>query len=147
MKVILIKDYEKLGEEGAIINVASGYARNFLLPRKLAYPATEYHVKLLEQAREKQRRQEERKILKARALAEKLGEVSCTITVAAGEGDTLYGSVTSSTIAEALGREGFEIEKHQVQLEAPIKKLGIYSVTVSPAPDISAQVKIWVVKE
>ena len=85
--------------------------------------------------------------MKARELAGKLGDASCTITVAAGEGDTLYGSVTTATIAEALNREGFEIDKRQIHLEAPIKKLGIYSVTVSPAPDVSAQVKIWVVKD
>ncbi|MDP8214123.1 MAG: 50S ribosomal protein L9 [Candidatus Euphemobacter frigidus] len=146
MKVILIEDHIKLGEEGTIVDVASGYARNFLLPKKLAYPATEYHIKLLEQAREKKRRREEKKIMKARELAGKLGDASCTITVAAGEGDTLYGSVTTATIAEALNQEGFEIDKRQIHLEAPIKKLGIYSITVSPAPDISAQVKIWVVK-
>ena len=147
MKVILVKDHEKLGEEGSIVEVASGYARNYLLPRKLAYPATEHHIAQLQQARDKKQRQEEKKILKAQALAEKLGQASCTIAVAAGEGDTLYGSVTASTIAEALSREGFEVDKHQIRLEAPIKKLGIYTVTVSSAPEIFAQVKIWVVKE
>ena len=132
MKVILTKDHPTLGEEGTILEVAPGYGRNFLLPRGLAYPATEHHIALLEQARE---------------MATRMNEASCTITVAAGEGDTLYGSVTAAMIAEALVREGFAVEKDQVELEAPIKKLGIYTIPVSPGPEITAQIKVWVVKE
>ena len=147
MKVILIKDHAQLGEEGAILDVAPGYARNYLLPRKLAYPATEHHISLLEQAREKKKREQEKEVVKARKLAERLAEASCTIAVAAGEGDTLYGSVTCATIAEVLSRDGFEVDKAQINLEAPIKKLGIYSIPVLLTPDVSAQVKVWVVKE
>jgi len=147
MKVILVKDHVQLGEEGTITDVAPGYARNYLLPRKLAYPATEHHIALLARARDKKKRQEEKSALQARELAGRLAELSCTLAVAAGEGDTLYGSVTSSTIAEALAREGFEVDKHQIKLEAPIKKLGIYSIPISLAPDVSAQIKLWVVKE
>lgn len=147
MKVILIKDHPTLGEEGTIIEVADGYGRNFLLPRGLAYPATDHHIALLEQTREKKRRQEEGRLVKAREMANRMNETSCTITVAAGEGDTLYGSVTAAMIAEALAGEGFEVDKDQVGLETPIKKLGIYTIPVSPAPDVTAQVKVWVVKE
>ncbi len=147
MKVILTKDHPTLGEEGTILEVADGYGRNYLLPRDLAYPATEHHIALFEQALKKKQRLEEQKLVKARELATRMNEASCTITVAAGEGDTLYGSVTAAMIAEALIREGFEIDKHQVELEEPIKKLGIYTVPVSPCPEITAQVKVWVVKD
>ena len=147
MKVILIKDHPTLGEEGAILEVADGYGRNYLLPRGLAYPATKHHISLLEQTREKKRRLEEACLVKAREMANRMNEASCTITVAAGEGDTLYGSVTAAMIAEALAEEGFAVDKSQVGLETPIKKLGIYTISVSPAPDITAQIKVWVVKE
>jgi len=147
MKVILTKDHPTLGEEGTILEVADGYGRNFLLPRGLAYPATEHHISLLEQSREKKRKLEEQRLVKARELANRLNDASCTITVAAGEGDTLYGSVTAAMVAEALAGEGFAVEKSQIGLESPIKKLGIYTIPVSPAPDVTAQVKVWVVKE
>lgn len=147
MKVILLKDHEQLGEEGLIIDVAPGYARNFLFPKKLARTATDQHILEFNLVRDKKHRLKEKETIKARKLAEKLNETSCTITVAAGEGDTLYGSVTSSTIAEALNRDGFQIDKSQIQLEDHIKKLGIYSVTVKTAEEISTQVKIWIVKE
>ncbi len=147
MKVILTKDHPTLGEEGTILEVADGYGRNFLLPRKLAYPATEHHIALFEQTLKKKKRLEEQRLVKARELATRMNEASCTLTVAAGEGDTLYGSVTAAMIAEALTGEGFPIDKNQVELEAPIKKLGIYTVAVRPGPEITAQVKVWVVKE
>lgn len=147
MKVILTKDHPTLGDEGEILEVANGYGRNFLLPRGLAYPATQHHIALFERAREKKKRLEEQSLVKARELATRMNEASCTITVAAGEGDTLYGSVNAAMIAEALTREGFEIDKHQVELEEPIKKLGIYTIPVSPGPEITARVKVWVVKE
>lgn len=147
MKVILTKDHPTLGEEGTILEVADGYGRNFLLPRGLAYPATDHHIELFEQSKKKKTRLEEHRLVKARELATRMNEASCTITVAAGEGDTLYGSVTAAMIAEALNREGFEIAKNQVELEEPIKKLGIYTVAVCPGPGITAQVKVWVVKD
>ncbi len=147
MKVILTKDHPTLGEEGTILEIADGYGRNFLLPRGLAYPATKHHIALMEQTREKKQRLNEQHLIKARELATRMNETSCTITVAAGEGDTLYGSVTATMIAEALAGEGFKIDKDQIELEAPIKKLGIYTVPICPAPDITARIKVWVVKE
>ena len=147
MKVILLKDHEQLGEEGTIIDVAPGYARNFLFPKKLGALATDHHILEFNLTRDKKLRLKEKETIKARALADKLGDTSCTITVAAGEGDTLYGSVTAATIAEALNRDGFQIDKSQIELEDHIKKLGIYSVTVNTEEGISAQIKIWIVKE
>ena len=147
MKVILLKDHEQLGEEGTIIDVAPGYARNFLFPKKFGALATDHHILEFNLARDKKLRLKEKETVKARELADKLGDTSCTITVAAGEGDTLYGSVTAATIAEALNRDGFQIDKSQIELEDHIKKLGIYSVTVNTEEGISAQIKIWIVKE
>jgi len=145
MKIILLKDHEQLGEEGTIIDVAPGY--NFLFPKKFGALATDHHILEFNLAREKKLRLKEKETVKARELADKLGDTSCTITVAAGEGDTLYGSVTAATIAEALNRDGFQIDKSQIELEEHIKRLGIYSVTIHTEEGISAQVKIWIVKE
>ena len=147
MKVILTKEHSKLGAEGTVVDVAPGYARNFLLPRKLALPATDHHVKLFQAAQEKKKRREERRVRQAEELARRLNGVSCTIAVAAGEEDKLFGSVTAADISEALGRENFVIDKRQIRLEEPIKKLGIYTVTIEVAPEITAQAKVWVVKE
>jgi len=147
MKVIIAKDHPDLGEEGDIVDVAPGYARNYLLPRKLAFPATEHHVKILQAAREKKRRQEEKELLEARRLGDTLAEGSYTLAVAAGEEDRLYGSVSGADIAEALRKEGHQIEKSWIQLDEPIKKLGIYTVPVMISPEVTTMVKIWVVKK
>lgn len=147
MKVILLKDNDQLGEEGTIVDVAPGYARNYLFPKGLAKTASKQHILEFNLAQDKKYRLKEKKISQARELAEKLIETSCTITVAAGEGDTLYGSVTAATIAEALNRDGFQIDKSQIQLEDHIKKLGIYSVPVKTADEVISNVKIWIVKE
>jgi large subunit ribosomal protein L9 len=147
MKVILTKDHPQLGSEGDVVEVAPGYARNYLLPRKLVLPATEHHLRLFKQAQEKKNREEERQIQAAQKLAQRLSGASCTIAVAAGEEDRLFGSVTTADIAAALAKEGFTVDRKQIQLDEIIKKLGIYSVTVKIAPEITAQVKVWVVKE
>lgn len=146
-KVILTKDHPRLGAQGTVVEVAPGYARNFLLPQRLALPATEHHIKLFEEAREKEKRQEEKKLRAAQELARKLSGISCTIAVAAGDEDKLFGSVSAADIAEALAREGFTLEKRQIMLPEPIRKLGIYSVSVVITPEVTSQVKVWVVKE
>ncbi len=147
MKVILTKEHSNLGAEGMVVDVAPGYARNFLIPRKLALLATDHHLRLFQSSQEKKKRREERKVRQAEELANRLSGVSCTIAVAAGEEDRLFGSVTTADISEALGRENFVIDKRQVRLEEPIKKLGIYTVTIEIAPEVTAQAKVWVVKE
>ncbi len=147
MKVIIAKDNSDLGRQGDIVDVAPGYARNYLLPRKLVYPATDHHIKILQDAREKQRRQEEKELIEARRTAEILAEGSYTLAVAAGEEDRLYGSVSAADISEALGKEGQAIDKSRIQLEEPIKKLGIYSIPVNIPPGVETMIKVWVVKK
>lgn len=147
MKVILTKDHPKLGGEGTIVEVAPGHARNYLLPRKLALLSTKHNIQVSEIARAKQEKAT-RRLAEAQAkLGKKLAELSCTITVAAGDEDQLFGSVTAAEVAEAIAREGIQIDKKKIRMEEPIKKLGIYSIEVRVAPEVVVPVKVWVVKE
>ena len=146
MDVILLKNVENVGEMGAVVRVASGYARNYLLPQGLAVPASEgqrravaEHVRL-EGHRDAKRRRA------AEGLAERHQDLSCTISVQAGEDDRLFGSVTARDIATALAEQEVTIEHRQVELEEPIKQLGVYSVPVRLHPEVSITVKVWVVK-
>ncbi|MEA3489440.1 MAG: 50S ribosomal protein L9 [Candidatus Omnitrophota bacterium] len=147
MKVILIKDVESLGETGDEIVVKDGYARNCLIPKKLAVEPTKGILRILERKeREKERRE---KLLKEEneRLAEKITATSCTISVDAGEGDKLFGSVTSEMIAENLRVEGVDIDRRKIILEEPIKALGVYNVEVQLHPEVKTQVRVWVVKK
>ncbi|RMF61346.1 MAG: 50S ribosomal protein L9 [Calditrichaeota bacterium] len=147
MKIVLRQDYENLGKAGDIVNVKPGYARNFLFPRQIAYPAKPNYIRMLEEeARQKQQRKHKEKKA-AEALAEELNKVSVTISVSVGEEDKLFGSVTSMDIAEALKKEGHDIDRKKIILEEPIKALGIYSVPVKVHPEVEAHIKVWVVKE
>ena len=147
MKIILHEDVEKLGIRGEVVDVAPGYARNFLLPRKLAIQATAGNMKQLERIRGAL----EKKTVTERAAGEKQAELLNAVTVRftrkTGENDQLFGSVTSSDIAEALGAQGFQIDKRQIQLAEPIKILGEYSVAVKVFRDVVATVKAVVEKE
>jgi large subunit ribosomal protein L9 len=147
MKIILIKDHPQLGAEGSIAEVSAGYARNYLIPRGLALPATDHHVRMHQLSLDKKKRQAAKEVASAQEMVKTLNGVSCTITAAAGEEDKLYGSVTASDIAEALGKEGYKIDKKHIDLPEPIKKLGIYPVAVTLLPSVTAQIKVWVVKE
>ena len=147
MKIILRQDYENLGKAGDIVTVKPGYARNFLLPKQIAYPAKPNFIRMLEEEkRQKQQRQHKEKKV-AEALAEKLNKVSVTISVSVGEEDKIFGSVTTMDIAEALKKEGYEIDRRKIVLEEPIKALGIYSVPIKVHPEVEASIKVWVVKE
>jgi len=147
MKVLLLKRVENLGHRGDMTEVSDGYARNFLIPRKLATPATEgveaYAARLRQD--EDERRQLEEAQLKT--AAEKLAEVSCTISRKAGTDEKLFGSVASADVADALNKQGFSIDKRKIVLEEPIKTLGVFTVPVKLSPDHEASVKIWVVRE
>lgn len=147
MKVVLREDYENLGKTGDVVKVKPGFARNFLLPRKIAYPAKPNYIRMLEEeSRQKQmRRRKELKV--AEELAQKLNEVSLTIPVTVGEEEKMFGSVTSQDIAAHLAEKGFEIDRRKIVLDEPIKALGIYSVPVKLFPEVVANVKVWVVKE
>lgn len=147
MEVVLIKDYEGLGKSMDVVPVKDGYARNFLLPRGIAVQATEGNRKKVAEAK---RLAEKRELVKqgdAKGLAVKIEQTPCTIPVKVGEEDKIYGSVSAQEIAEFLKKEGFDIEKRHVDLAEPIKQLGVYTVKIDLYKNVSANLKVWVVKE
>jgi large subunit ribosomal protein L9 len=147
MKVILRQDYENLGKSGEIVKVKPGFARNYLLPKKIAYPALPNFVRMLEEEnRQKQMRQRKEK-KQAQELAEKLNSVSVTISASVGEEDKMFGSITSQDIAAALKEQNYDIDRRKIVLEEPIKALGIYSVPIKLYSEVEANIKVWVVKE
>ena len=147
MKVILKSDVERLGKTGDVVAVAAGYARNYLLPRGLALEATAHSVEQIEIEGKRAEKARQRQAADAAALAQKLEQLSLTISKQAGESDKLFGTVTAMEIAEALVKEGHEIDKRKIELEEPIKTLGIYTIPVRLHTDVTAKVKVWVVKE
>jgi large subunit ribosomal protein L9 len=147
MEVILQKDVDRLGKAFEVKSVKDGYAINFLLPQKLAVIATEGKKKRIEQDRKAFERKEAARVKDASATAKKLEELSLTITMKAGDEDKLYGSVTSQVVADKLNKEGFAVNKKDVLLDEPIKALGVYTVKVNLHHSVSADVKVWVVKE
>ena len=147
MKVILRSDVDRLGSAGEIVTVADGYARNYLLPRGFAVTATEGNVKLIEVEKKRIAKDQIRMKEEAEALAKQLEQLSLTISKQAGEEDKLFGSVTNKEIAEALARENHEIDRRKIILDEPIKALGIYTVPVKLHAEVTASVKLWVVKE
>lgn len=146
MQVILKKDVEKLGIAGNIIEVSNGYGRNFLLPNGLAVEASRKNLKTLEHEKRLIDDRKKRELKDAEALTKRISEISVTIPMQTGEEDKLFGSVTSMDISEALSKEGIQIDKRDILLEEPIKRLGIYPVNVKIHPDVTAEVKVWVVK-
>jgi large subunit ribosomal protein L9 len=147
MELILREHVEHLGDRGEVVKVADGYARNFLLPRKLALLVTDGNRKQIEREKAKfdVKEAEEKKI--AEALAERLATVEIEIPRKVGETQALYGSVTSSDIAEALAAKGFDLDRRKLQLPEPIKHLGDVQVPVKLHRDVTAQVKVKVVAE
>jgi large subunit ribosomal protein L9 len=147
MRIVLREDVDKLGRRGEIVKVSDGYARNFLLPKKKALPATEGNLKVIEREKRRYLVRQSKEKEEAQALAQRVAGVSCTIVRKVGENEMLYGSVTGADIAEFLLKEGISIDKRRIQLEEPIKALGIYTVPVRLHPEVPAEVKVWVVKE
>ena len=147
MEVILREDVEKLGSRGDMVKVAAGYARNFLLPKRLAVEATDSNRKIVEQERQAHLRKEAKQKGEAEDLAKLLSGVSVTIPQKAGENDQLFGSVTSKDVVDALAAKNYTIERRKVQLEEPIKQLGEFKVPVRLHRDVTAEVTGHVVKE
>ena len=147
MKVILLQTIDRLGKAGEVITVKEGYARNYLIPKKVAREATTGNMKMLEAVRKKQADEDAKKMSEIKVLADKLAALSLTISAAAGEEDKLFGSVSNEAIAEALLAEGVTIDKRDIILDEPIKKLGAYQVTVKLHPDLKANLKVWIVKK
>lgn len=147
MRIVLREDVEKLGRRGEVVDVAPGYARNFLLPKGKALHATDGNLKRVEQERRKFMVHLAKEKEDAAAMARRLAGISCTIVRKVGENDQLYGSVTPADIAEYLVKEGIELDKRRILLDDPIKALGIYTIPVRLHPEVSGEIRVWVVKE
>jgi large subunit ribosomal protein L9 len=147
MRIVLRENVEKLGRRGEVVKVADGYARNFLLPKKLAFEATDANLKRIEQERRVREVQESRDKQESQALSTRMSQLSLTAVRKVGENEILYGSVTNGDVAELLEKEGFTIDKRKILLDDPIKSLGIYEVAVKLHPEVTATIKVWVVKE
>ena len=146
MKVILRVDIPSLGKERDIVEVSNGYARNFLIPKKMAYEYTKGNLKKIEEEKKQKIIKEEKEKKDALKLAEKIANMSISIKVQAGEDEKMFGSVTSADIAEELAKQGIEIDKKKIILEEPIKALGVYTIVIKLYKDISTKLKVWVEK-
>jgi large subunit ribosomal protein L9 len=146
-ELMLMDTVPNLGTEGEIVTVANGYARNYLLPKGLGAPVTKAAQARLAKLQESRATERKQTVAAAKAAAKKLAGVSCTITVRTGEDDKLYGSVTNGDIAEALAEQGLEIDRHSIQLDGPIKELGVFDVAVRLDADVKATIKVWIVGE
>ena len=146
MEIILVEDIAGVGEKGAVVNVKPGYARNYLLPSKLAILASANAGNLYKELQRQRAMQEDKRVTAARLVASRLSGVEVNIPAAANEEDTLFGSVTETDIAEVLTRSGHRVDKHQVHLADHIKQLGLYDVAVRIYGDVTANVKVWVVR-
>jgi large subunit ribosomal protein L9 len=147
MEVILREDIEKLGHRGEVIKVAPGYARNFLLPKRLAVAATESNKKIVEQERQAHLRKEAHLKGEAEELAKLVNGVTVSFKQKAGENDQLFGSVTVKDIADALTAQNYSIDRKKIQLEEPIKTLGEFKVSVRLHKDVAAEITVVVTKD
>ncbi|SEL78163.1 MULTISPECIES: 50S ribosomal protein L9 [Paenibacillus] len=147
MKVIFIKDMKGQGKKGQVKEVSEGYAQNFLLPRGIARPATDGNMKTLDnqKAAEDRRKQEEK--AEAEALAKKLEAEVTELKAKSGEGGRLFGAITSKQIAEALATKGLKVDKRKIELDEPIRTLGVTQVTVKVHPEVKATLKVQVTEE
>lgn len=145
MEVILREHIDNLGRAGEVVKVADGYARNYLLPRKLALPATAANMKVVERQRKIADAKEAAERADAEAIAVRLGKLDLVLARRVGEHETLYGSVTSADIAEAAAAQGYDIDRRRVQLAEPIKQLGEFSVPLKLHRDVVAQLHVKVV--
>jgi large subunit ribosomal protein L9 len=147
MEIILRESIEKLGHPGEVVTVKAGYARNYLVPRKLAYPATPGNLKIMEQERNNQHRREAKQKGEAEKLREVMNAVEITVTRRVGEQEVLYGSVTTSDIADELEKKGFKVDKRKINLDDHIKQLGEFVVPIRLFADVVAEVKLRVEAE
>jgi large subunit ribosomal protein L9 len=147
MQIILQEDVEKLGHRGDVVTVKPGYARNFLLPKKLGVEATAGNMKALERIRGSLAKKTATELEAARKQAELLSQVSLKFIRKAGENDQMFGSVTTGDVADALKAQGFSIDKRQVQIGEALKSLGEFPVTIKVFRDVTAEIKVHIEKE
>lgn len=146
MKVILLADVERLGSRGQVVNVREGYARNYLLPRKMAVVATQSNLGQIEAIRSQLTKRTAKQKQRLTDLAASLELISVKTTIKMG-GERAFGSVTNADIAELLGRQGIEIDKHAIVLAEPVRGPGVYDVPIKLGHEVTATVKLWVAEE
>ena len=146
-ELILMADIEGLGLEGETVKVSEGYARNHLIPRKLAVPVTSAALKRLEKNKLEREARHLKELEIAQSLALTLEKISCTITAKVGENDKLFGSVTTADIIASLKKQGVELDKHKIQMAEPIRELGVFPVKIKLHPQVEVSLKVWVVGE
>ncbi len=147
MEVILRQTVENVGKPGDVVDVKAGFARNYLIPRGLAFPATEGYKKQIAQQKARLEAAESERVKAAQDVASRLEQVSLTFSARVGEEEKLFGSVTAADIAEQLQAQGFDIEKRQVELHEPIKSLGVYRVPIRLHAEVHPEVRVWVIKQ
>ena len=146
MDVILLEDMQGLGTKGAMVHVKPGYARNYLLPRRLAIQAGDKAANLYKELLRQGEIRDQKRVLEAKAEAAKIDGVEVNITAQANEEDTLFGSITASDVADALEKEGHKVDRRKIELEEHIKQLGKYDVPVRFHAGVTATVRVWVVR-
>lgn len=149
MRVILRQDLPKVGEAGQVVNVRAGFARNYLLPHGFAFEATAANIRRLEEEKRRAEARARRDYLEARRRAAALEDLSLTFKARAGEESKLFGSITNADIADRLNEQGldFEVDRRQIELEEPIRALGVYSVPIRLHSEVKPEIKVWVIKE
>lgn len=147
MKVILRKNFNQLGQIGNIVNVKEGFARNFLFPRQIALIASNSNLRALEEEKKQAEKKHAKSLELAKTLSTELEKVSVTISVTVGEDEKIFGAVTTKMVAEALKEKGYDIDHRKIEIEKPIKALGIYEVKVKIHAEVTASVKTWVVRD
>ena len=146
MDVMLLKDVDRLGKAGAVVRVKPGYARNYLLLRGMAVLATDEERRTVEARRRRDEQQARRAQAQLESLKQRVQQHALTLKLTLGEHNVVFGSVTARDIADGLERDGIPVDKHAIQLEEPLKALGVYDVPVRLAPEVTATLKVWVVK-
>ena len=147
MKVILREDVPEVGQAGEKVEVKSGFGRNYLFPRNLAIPATKANLRAIGEVRKQKELREKKRRRKAEVIKDKIEMLSLSMEVLVGEEDKLYGSVTNADVAELLKEEGVIVDKRAIELEDPIKVLGVYTVPVKIDKDVTAELRLWVIKK
>ncbi|MCX6152046.1 MAG: 50S ribosomal protein L9 [Ignavibacteriales bacterium] len=147
MKVILRKNFDQLGQIGDVVEVKDGFARNFLIPRSIAYAAQKGNVRALEEEKKTFTKKKAKELMAAERLAAEFEKISITIPVKVGEEDKIFGTVTNQMIADSLKEKGHEVDKRKIEIPEAIKSLGIYSVNIKLHPSVTAVIKTWVVRE
>jgi len=146
MKVILREDVKDIGTAGQMVEVKSGYGRNYLIPRNLAIPATDANVKAIGEIEKQKTIREKKQRREAEVVKDKIEELSISVPMLVGEEDKIFGSVTSHDLATLMEKEGVKVDRRLIHLEEPIKSLGVFTVPVKVDKDVTANLKVWVIK-